>query len=224
MPCLFSSSRIPSPSTYSKAMLAVLGRRLSVSPLTKACGTWPGCPRSRRSRRRLTSVFSAAMCCQRQFAGHAEADDRGRVLGAGAAAAFLMAAAQQRAEARAAAQIQHADAFRRVQLVAGQREHVDLGVLQVDGHLADGLHRVGVEQDALPHAPSRPSPRPERGCRFRCWPTSPKRSATRSLSSDLYSSRSTRPLLSTLQPMDHVVFLLQVVAQREDRRMLDRRW
>jgi hypothetical protein len=84
-----------------------------------------------------------------ELAGNAEADDRGRVLGAGAATALLMAAAQQRAEAGIAAHIEHPDAFRRVQLVTGQREHVDLRALQVDGDLADGLHGVGVEQDAL---------------------------------------------------------------------------
>ncbi|MNW01473.1 hypothetical protein D3C71_1971120 [compost metagenome] len=36
MPTLLSSSRMASPSMYSKAMLAVLGRRLPGSPVTNA--------------------------------------------------------------------------------------------------------------------------------------------------------------------------------------------
>jgi len=41
MPSLFNMRRIDSPSMYSKAMLAVLGRRLLGSPVTKAFGAKP---------------------------------------------------------------------------------------------------------------------------------------------------------------------------------------
>jgi hypothetical protein len=144
----------------------------------------------------LTRVFSVAHVVLRELASDAEANDRSRVLGAGAPPALLMATAQQRTKAGIAAHIEHADAFRRVQLVAGKREHVDLGVLEVDGHLADGLDGVGVEEDALlvrhfGHLLD-----------GKQVPVSllahiAETIATRSLSSDLYSSRSMRPLRST---------------------------
>ena len=82
----------------------------------------------------------------RQFRRAAEADDAGHVLGAGAPPAFLPAAAQQRRELHAAAHIQRADALGRMQLVSGQRQHVDAGRLHVDGEFPDRLHRVGVKQ------------------------------------------------------------------------------
>ena len=62
MPSLLSSSRIASPSMYSKAMLAVFGRRLSTSPVAKALGTCARIPSCNWSRMRLTVVFSNAMC------------------------------------------------------------------------------------------------------------------------------------------------------------------
>ncbi len=49
----------------------------------------------------------------------------------------------------AAADVQRADALGAVDLVAGEREQVDVVRLHVDGDLADGLHGVGVEDDAL---------------------------------------------------------------------------
>jgi hypothetical protein len=148
MPSLFSSSRMPSPSMYSKAMLLVLGRRLSVAG-REAMPTWLRMPRLELVAQALDAWCSLRHVLLRQFAGDAEADDGGRVLGAGAATALLMTTTQQRTEAGIAAQVEHADALGRMQLVAGEREHVDLGGLQVDGNLADRLHRVGMEHDAL---------------------------------------------------------------------------
>ena len=49
----------------------------------------------------------------------------------------------------AAAHIQRAHALRAVELVAGEREHVDIHRVHVDRDLAHGLHGVGVEEDAL---------------------------------------------------------------------------
>ena len=47
----------------------------------------------------------------------------------------------------AAANVQRADSLRPVELVAGEREDVDVVGDDVDGNLAAGLHRVGVEED-----------------------------------------------------------------------------
>ena len=49
----------------------------------------------------------------------------------------------------AAADVERADTLGPVELVAGEREDVDVVGLHVDGDLADGLDGVGVEEDAL---------------------------------------------------------------------------
>ena len=49
----------------------------------------------------------------------------------------------------AAANVECADSLGPVELVAGEREDVDVVGLDVDGDLADGLNGVGVEEDAL---------------------------------------------------------------------------
>ena len=49
----------------------------------------------------------------------------------------------------AAANVECADALGAVDLVAGEREHVDVVGHHVDGDLAHGLDGVGVEDDAL---------------------------------------------------------------------------
>ena len=81
--------------------------------------------------------------------GRSQGDDAGGVLGAGPAAAFLVAADEKRPKRRALAHVQHADALGRVELVAGQRQHVHGQLGQIDVDLAHGLDRVGVEQHAL---------------------------------------------------------------------------
>ncbi|MCY1415436.1 hypothetical protein D9M71_309180 [compost metagenome] len=52
------------------------------------------------------------------------------------------------ADARLATHVERADALRTVGLVGGEGHQVDLELLQVDVHLAGGLGRVDVEQDA----------------------------------------------------------------------------
>ena len=81
--------------------------------------------------------------------GLADAHDGGQVLGAGAAVALLCAAVHELLQAHALADVQHADALGRMELVAGHAQHVDLHGLYVDLHAADGLHRVGVEEHAV---------------------------------------------------------------------------
>jgi hypothetical protein len=75
-----------------------------------------------------------------------EADDGRDVEGAGADVALLAAAVQQRHALRVAPQQQRTGAHRAAELVPGQREGVDTAGGEVDRHLADGLHRVGVQR------------------------------------------------------------------------------
>ena len=55
---------------------------------------------------------------------------------------LLAAAHHQRGVGRAGAHVQHADALRRIQLVAGKRRVVDAGGGQVEAQLAERLHAV----------------------------------------------------------------------------------
>ena len=73
----------------------------------------------------------------------------GHVLRAAPAAPLLGAALDQVEEGHVLFSVQHAYALGRVELVAGNAEHVDIHFLHVDGHVACGLYRVGVEGDAL---------------------------------------------------------------------------
>ena len=71
---------------------------------------------------------------------------------AGAHAALVAAAVDDRFEPHARvllADVQGADALRPVNLVGRQAQQVDAHLFDVDRHLADGLHGVGVEEDAL---------------------------------------------------------------------------
>ena len=87
--------------------------------------------------------------------GHRELTRRGKadgerdVLGAGPAPAVLGAAEEQRLERRAAAQVHRADTLGRADLVPADGGEVERHGLGVDVHLAEGLNRVGVEEDAV---------------------------------------------------------------------------
>ena len=85
-----------------------------------------------RGSRASSSSWSSAASSQRL----GQADDVGHVLGAGAAAFLLVPADQERPAGRAAADEQRADALRRVQLVAGEREQVDVPELAAPGRSA----------------------------------------------------------------------------------------
>jgi len=61
-----------------------------------------------------------------EFCGFAEADDAGYVFGAGAALALVRAAVEHGGETDVAADEENADAFGRVDLVAGEGEEVDV--------------------------------------------------------------------------------------------------
>ncbi|OPZ59587.1 MAG: hypothetical protein BWY87_00927 [Deltaproteobacteria bacterium ADurb.Bin510] len=81
--------------------------------------------------------------------GLAEADDAQCVFGAGPAALFLVAAADEGAKRRALAYVEAADALGAVDLVSRDGQEVDIQVAHVDRNLAETLDRVGVEQRAL---------------------------------------------------------------------------
>ena len=69
---------------------------------------------------------SSASALHRQLEGAGETDDEGDVLGAGAPALLLVAAEQERSAAGAATDVEGADALGCVQLVAGEREQIDM--------------------------------------------------------------------------------------------------
>ena len=80
--------------------------------------------------------------------GSRHAADAGQVLGAGPLAPLLRAALDDVHQREAPADVQRAHAFGAVELVAGQAEHIDVLLLDVDVQMADGLNGVGVEGHA----------------------------------------------------------------------------
>ena len=81
-------------------------------------------------------------------------------------------------------------------LVRGQGQRVDAAGREVDRHLADRLHGVGVHRDVVGVRRARRPRRPAGRCRPRCWPTSPRpgRPSAGSRSSEARrASRSRRP-------------------------------
>ena len=162
MPNSLSIRRMASPSMNSKLMLLVLGRRSSRSPFTRLLGM--------RGQEGVFQLIPQGLhpgvfllqALGRQFAGLAQADDAGDVFGAAPAALFLVAADQEGGELGALAHVEGPHALGGVQFVAGERQHVDGVLPQVDGDLAHGLHRVGVEQDALVAGHGRQPPPPGR--------------------------------------------------------------
>ncbi len=125
IPALFRPLRIASPSAQSKAMLEVLGRRLSRSPLTKQsliCAEHAGLEA-------VAQGFHAGLLnrevFRRKLRRDAQRHDGGHILRAAAPTAFLPAAADQCVKAHALADVKHADPLGCMQLMAGQRQHVD---------------------------------------------------------------------------------------------------
>ncbi|OQC18642.1 MAG: hypothetical protein BWX70_03456 [Verrucomicrobia bacterium ADurb.Bin070] len=84
----------------------------------------------------------------REVNSFAETHDVRHVFRAAAPSVLLMAAQHEGFESRAAPQVEDANAFGRVQLVSGDRKHVDRQALHVDRQFARDLHRVGVDDGA----------------------------------------------------------------------------
>ena len=80
--------------------------------------------------------------------GSDEAGDAGDVLGAAAATGFLTAAQKVRGKGSAGLQVQGAHALGAADLVGREGGRVHAELLHVERHLAQGLHGIGVEEDA----------------------------------------------------------------------------
>src|SRR6516164_10981057 len=85
----------------------------------------------------------------REPAGRAEADREQGALGPGTPTAFMSGSMNQRIEARAGADVQGTDPFRRVQLVAGDGQEIDAELVHASGDFAHGLRRVRVERNPV---------------------------------------------------------------------------
>jgi len=98
IPSLLSNSRMPSPSTYSKASAGGVGQAVQRVAVDEGVGR--PCQDAAREAvaKFLYHRVSFGHVRHGQVAGDAEADDGGRILRDGAAPAFLVAAAQQQAE------------------------------------------------------------------------------------------------------------------------------
>ena len=79
----------------------------------------------------------------------AETHDPRHVLGPGPAAALVLASVLNRHHLGALADVEARSALWTVDLVGGEREHVDAERLDVERQLAEGLDRVDVERDAV---------------------------------------------------------------------------
>jgi hypothetical protein len=101
-----------------------------------------------RSRRAVMRAAEASRSRAARVAGDAEAHEGRDVFGARAQAPLVPGAAREGGEGGAAADVEGADAFGRVELVAREGEQVDVEGAYVEGDLADGLGRVGVHERA----------------------------------------------------------------------------
>src|SRR2546427_3505598 len=79
------------------------------------------------------------------FSSLAEPHNSRDVFCAGAEATLVMSAVEKLPQARSATNVQRADTFWRVKLVARNREQIDLKRVDVNWDFACGLHGVGVE-------------------------------------------------------------------------------
>ncbi len=155
-----------------------------------------------------------------------QGDDRRHVLRARAAARLLVAADQQRADRHAAANEQGAHPLGRVQLVARKRQHVDVLHVdrQVDRQLAHRLGRVGVEDDVRVGLLGDPGELFDREDHARLVVRVHDRDEQR-----IAAQRADKishveiPLAIDRQEGHVVAAALEVFADLEDRRVLDRR-
>ena len=81
--------------------------------------------------------------------GAAQADDAGDVFGPGPQARFVPRAVQHRLQCDAVADVQRADAFGGVHLVPGDRQQIDLQLIDLRADLADRLRGVGVQRNLV---------------------------------------------------------------------------
>ncbi len=88
--------------------------------------------------------------CERvagDFRGFAESHDAGDVFRTRTEAALVMSAVEKLAQTSAAADVQGANAFGRINFVAGEGKKIESKRVDVNRDFAGGLHGVGVEID-----------------------------------------------------------------------------
>ena len=158
MPLASSSISSESPSQPGKRRWALPGSREG-PPSTRLC---PGSPASTTS---STTAVTPAINSSRRAGqdlrpappdsawASATATARPRMPATskcpGTHASLLTAAVQDRHHRDVPGQQQHAHAGRAADLVAGDRHRVGAAGAEVDGHLAERLHRVGVQRNAV---------------------------------------------------------------------------
>ena len=180
MPSRSSAISRLSASTRSKLMLVVFGTRGVARAVDgrarhAAQDARPRADRAARATRAASArELRAARAARRRPAG-----DRRHVLGARAAVALVLAAGDDRQQARAALDPQRAGALRAVELVRRQRQQVDAERPHVDRNLAGRLHGVGVQQRAVLVRDRARARRSAGSCRSRCWRASPRRARCR---------------------------------------------
>src|SRR5438093_1432251 len=85
----------------------------------------------------------------RQGAGHAEANGEQRAFGSGASASLMPGAMDQRLNLGAAADIERADAFWGIDLVAGNRKQINAERADPGWDLSNRLRRIGMEANVM---------------------------------------------------------------------------
>ena len=130
-----------------KVMFVVLGVRCALAPLTRESGTRCSSAALQGVAERGDALGVFCQRCFRDLRSLSQADDSGNVLGAGPEASLVMTTVKELAQARAAADVESADAFWSVELVPGKREQVEFESVHIDRNFARGLHGVGVEVD-----------------------------------------------------------------------------
>ena len=91
----------------------------------------------------MGDVFGGEPC------GDPESDNSGDILGAGTAAPFLTAAAEQRLDLDAVADDQGADALWSPQLVCRQGDQIGAEIGDIDVDLACGLYGIAMDQRSV---------------------------------------------------------------------------
>ena len=136
--------------TPASANSVVFGSRSAPAPKITACGEMAHSPASSACRSASIWAASSASCRARRRRRGAECRDAGDILGAGARAALLAAAADERigkVNVLAPAH-QRADAFGAADLVRRERQQVGAERADIAGNAARRLHRIDMQEAA----------------------------------------------------------------------------
>ena len=86
---------------------------------------------------------------QGQFRSHAHGNNSGDVFRTGSSVFLLVPTDNERRQRQAATDVQRADTFRRVKLVAGDRQQIDRTVFHINGELPGQLNGVHMKRNLL---------------------------------------------------------------------------